>query len=181
MSPKKNAYFLGGREIFCCFMYLCYYLHFGARIKLTIVSFSNVIRQIMVKLVCNIFCSIYNNVILVIAHVFINFSSVSGSSSLFIVIYTFKRNFNTTLFCLWFYRGTIIITINIDGAASFFIRNILRMVTDLLARRISGTAVDFFGCYGKFYEMTLTFSSSQRKCISLCNELIGSFKLSINN
>ena len=100
----------------------------------------------------------------------------------FSLLFILSREISTPPFSVYgFIAVHIIITITIDGAASFFIRNVLRMVTDLLARRISGTVVDFLGCYGKFYEMTLTFSSSQRNCISLCNELIGSFKLSINN
>ena len=93
---------------------------FGAHIKLAIVSLSFVFRQIMLKLVtinflCITFYMIYNDAILSISHVFINFIGVSCNSSLslslslslftsvffcyFTVIYTFERNFNTILLC----------------------------------------------------------------------------------
>ena len=75
----------------------------------------------------------------------------------FSLLFILSREISTPPFSVYgFIVVHIIITINIDGAASFFIRNVLRMVTDLLARRISGTVVDFFGCDGKFYEMTFS-------------------------
>ena len=60
---------------------------FGAHIKLAIVSLSFVFRQIMLKLVtinflCITFYMIYNDAILSISHVFINFIGVSCNSSL---------------------------------------------------------------------------------------------------
>ena len=93
---------------------------FGAHIRLSIVSLFCDFWQIMVKLVtinflCIVFYMTYNNVILGIAYVIINFSSVSCNSSLstsvilryVIVIYTFEKNLNTIFLCLmvlwWYY------------------------------------------------------------------------------
>ena len=75
----------------------------------------------------------------------------------------------------------ITITINTDWVAPFFFRIFFCMVADLLAGRISGTGVCFLDVMISSRRWFLTFNSSRRNFISFWNELIWSFKPSINN
>ena len=64
------------------------------------------------------------------------------------LLFILLREISTLSFCV---NGFIVILLlPTDWAGSFFIRNFLCVVADLLAEKISGTGVDFFRYDGKF-------------------------------
>ena len=125
---------------------------------------------------------IYNVVILSLAHVLINFSSVYCNRSLSLspqvllfamsLLSILSREISTLTFCV---NGFIVISLlpliligqHLFLSASFF----LCMVADLLAGRINGTGVAIFRCDGKFQQMIFNLQFFSEKVYSILQQI----------